>query len=224
MTPAYGPGERWEYSNPNYQILGRLIEVVSGQEFQAYVTANILQPVGMEHSFVADGEIHDSMATGHTPWFTTKRALAQTPTDRVTAPQGGIIATAGDMARYMQMMMNGQDDVLSAAGKAQMMRPASAASPSYGFGWYVEQSNGTVWHTGVSPGFESLAWMLPAEKKAAVVLVNGVSGVGFAETTQLRTGIAARGLGIDYAGEGSRLPQKALFIGLVLLPIVYLFA
>ncbi len=32
-------GERWEYSNLNYQILGRLIEVVSGQEFQAYVAA-----------------------------------------------------------------------------------------------------------------------------------------------------------------------------------------
>jgi CubicO group peptidase (beta-lactamase class C family) len=224
VTPAYGPGQRWEYSNLNYQILGRLIEVVSGQEFQAYVTANILEPVGMEHSFVADGEIHDSMATGHEPWFTTKRALAENPTHRATAPQGGIIATASDLARYMQMMLNGQDDVLSAAGKAQMMRPASAASPTYGFGWYVDQGNGSVWHTGASPGFESLAWMLPAQKKGAVVLVNAVGGVGFAETTELRTGIAARGLGIDYVGEGSRLPQKALFIGLALLPITYLLS
>ena len=66
VTPAYEPDERWEYSNTNYQILGRLIEVVSGQEFQAYIAANILEPVGMEHSFVADGEIHESMATGHT--------------------------------------------------------------------------------------------------------------------------------------------------------------
>ena len=224
VAPAHGPGERWEYSNLNYQILGRLIEVVSGQEFQAYVTSNILEPVGMEHSFVADGRVHDSMATGHTSWFATKRALAETPTDRATAPQGGIIATAGDLARYMQMMMNGQDDVLSAAGKALMMRPASAASPSYGLGWYVDTGNGSVWHTGASPGFESLAWMIPAQKKGAVALVNGVGGVGFAETTELRTGIAARGLGIDYAGEGSRLPQKALLIGLVLLPIVYLFS
>ena len=223
VTPAYGPGERFEYSNLNYRILGRLIEVVTGQEFQAYVTSHILQPVGMGHSFVADGEAHDSMATGHTSWFTTKRALGQTPTDRATAPQGGIISTAGDLALYLQMMMNGQDDVLSAAGKALMMRPASAASPFYGFGWYVE-SNGGVWHTGASPGFESLAWLLPAQQKGAVVLVNAVSGVGFAETTELRTGIAAAGLGIDYSGEGSRLAQQALFIGLVLLPIGYLMS
>ncbi len=224
VAPTHGPGEQFEYSNLNYRILGRLVEVVSGQEFGAYVTSNILEPVGMWHSFVADGQVHDSMATGHASWFGIKRPLADRPTDRATAPQGGIIATAGDLARYMQMMLNGQDDVLSAAGKVQMMRSASAASPAYGFGWYVDQGNGTVWHTGVSPGFESLAWMRPAEKKGAVVLVNGVGGVGFAETTELRTGIAARGIGIHYAGDGSRLPQKALFIGLVLLPIVYLFS
>ncbi len=81
-----------------------------------------------------------------------------------------------------------------------------------------------MWHTGASPGFESLAWMLPDQKKGAVVLVNGVGGVGFAETTELRTGIAARGLGLSYDGEGSRLPQQALLVSLVLLPAVYLLS
>ena len=124
----------------------------------------------------------------------------------------------------MQMMMNGEDDVLSAEGKALMMRPASEASPFYGFGWFVDSGNGSVWHSGASPGFETLATMVPAEKKAVVVLVNGGSGVGFGETTQLRNGITARALGLDYGGEGSRWSQKALFIGLVLLPIVYLLS
>lgn len=223
-VPAGRPGETWEYSNLNYQILGRLIEVVSGQDYQTYVTAHILEPVGMDHSVVADGTTHSSMATGHTPWFGTKRPLTDSPPGRATAPQGGIIATAGDLALYMQMMLNGRDDVLSAAGKAQMMRPASAASPSYGLGWHLDPGNGSVWHTGSSPGFESLAWMIPAQKKGAVVLVNAVGGIGFGETTELRTAIAARALGVDYAGEGSRLPQKALFIGLVILPIAYLLS
>lgn len=117
MKPAYEPDERWEYSNTNYLILGRLIEVVSGQDYRVYVAANILEPVGMEHSFVADGEIHESMATGHTPWFGTKRPLPENSTSRGMAPAGGIIASAGDLALYVQMMMNGQDDVLSAAGR-----------------------------------------------------------------------------------------------------------
>ena len=105
-----------------------------------------------------------------------------------------------------------------------MMRPAGAPSPFYGFGWFVDSGNGTVWHSGSSPGFETLATMVPAEKKGVVVLVNGGSGVGFGETAQLRNGITARALGLDYDGEGSRLSQKALFIGLVLLPIVYLLS
>ena len=124
----------------------------------------------------------------------------------------------------MQMMMNGEDDVLSAEGKALMMRPASAASPFYGFGWFVDSGNGSVSHSGSSPGFETLATMVPAEKKAVVVLVNAGSGLGFGETTQLRNGITARAIGLDYDGEGSRWSQKALFISLVLLPIIYLLS
>ncbi len=224
VTPAHGPGERWEYSNANYQILGRVVEVVSVQDYQGYVSANILEPVGMTHSFVADGEVHEEMATGHRPWFGTKRPLSENRTDRGTAPQGGIIASASDLARYLGMMMNGRDDVLSADGKSLMMRPASAVSPSYGLGWFVDGRDETVWHSGTSPGFETLATMDPSEKTGVVVLLNGGSGLGFGETAELRNGITARALGLDYDGEGSRLPQKALFISLVLLPVVYLIS
>lgn len=221
VTPVYKPGERWEYSNTNYQILGRLIEVVSGQEYQAYVASHILQPVGMRHSFVADGEIHRSMAIGHRPWFGTERPLPVHRTDRTTAPQGGIVASAGDLARYLYMMMNGKDDVLSAAGKALMMRPASKASPFYGFGWFVDSGNGMVWHGGTSPGFETRATMLPAEKKAVVVLVNAGSGLAFAQTAPLLDGITARALGLPYENEGSGWALKAWFIGVVVLPVIY---
>ena len=109
----------------------------------------------MEHSFVADGEVHEAMATGHRPWFGTKRPLPENATDRGTAPQGGIVASASDLARYMQMMMNGEDDVLSAEGKALMMRPASAASPFYGFGWFVDPANGTCLAFRVEPRFRN---------------------------------------------------------------------
>jgi CubicO group peptidase (beta-lactamase class C family) len=224
VEPAYEPGGRWEYSNTNYQILGRLVEVVSGQDYQSYVTDSILQPVGMADSFVADGEVHEEMAIGHRPWFGTKRPVPDTRTDRATAPQGGLVASANDLALYLQMMMNGQDDVLSAEGKALMMRPASPASPFYGLGWFLDSGSGTVWHSGSTPGFESLATLAPSEGDAVVVLVNGGSGVGFGETTQLRNGVTAAALGLDYDDEESRWSQQALFLGLVLLPIVYLLA
>ncbi|MCB0912844.1 MAG: beta-lactamase family protein [Propionibacteriaceae bacterium] len=221
---AHPPGEAWEYSNANYLVLGRLIEVVSGQDYQAYVTAHILEPLGMRHSFVSDGQVHLAMATGHTPWFGTRRPLADNATSRGMAPAGGVVASAADLARYLQVMMNGTDDVLSADGKAAMMRPAGGTSPFYGFGWFVDAGRGTVWHSGSTPGFESLATMLPDEREAVVVLVNGGSGIGFGETSRLRNGITAMALGLDDQGEGSRWPQQALFVSLVLLPIGYLLS
>ena len=66
--------------------------------------------------------------------------------------------------------------------------------------------------------------MIPTQDTAVVVLVNGGSGVGFQETSKLRNAITAQALGLDYDGEGSRMQQKALFIGLVLLPVIYLLS
>ena len=75
MEPAHGAGELWAYSNANYQVLGRLVEVVGGQPFPGYIETNILQPIGMHNSFVSDGNVYPSMATGHSPWFGVKRPL-----------------------------------------------------------------------------------------------------------------------------------------------------
>ena len=125
-TPAYEPGAKWEYSNANYQILGALIEAVSGLDYASYIETKILEPIGMEHSFVADGQSHDAMATGHRPWFGTKRPIEGSMTDRVTAPQGGVIASARDLARYLAIMMNGEDDIISAKGKGRHDAPRPA--------------------------------------------------------------------------------------------------
>ena len=221
VVPAYPPGTTWEYSNLNYQLLGRVIEVVSGQDNQGYVESNILIPVGMTNSFVADGETHEEMATGHRPWFGTKRPIAGHATRRSSAPQGGVIASARDLARYLRVMLNGEDDVLSASGKAAMMRPASDASPSYGFGWSLDADSGSVWHSGSSPGVETLATMVPATETGVVVLVNAGSGVGFGETGPLLNGITAHATGLEYDGEGSRWGQKLTFVALVAAPFVY---
>lgn len=220
-TPAYAPGTRWAYSNANYHVLGALIEAVSGRDYASYIEADILEPAGMADSFVADGETYDAIARGHTPWFGGSRAVPERPTDRLSAPAGGIIATARDTARYLAMMMNGEDDILSAASKSQMMRPASDASPFYGFGWYVDASDGTVSHSGLTPGVETLAIMVPAERKGVVILLNSGSGMGFGENAALFNGISARALGLEEASEGGRWSRKALFVSFALLPLVF---
>ncbi len=56
--------------------------------------------------------------------------------------------------------------------KPNIERPASGASPYYGFGWCLDSGNETVWHSGLVPGFESLVTPAPSERAGGVVLFN----------------------------------------------------
>jgi len=221
---AHQPGTQWEYSNANYQILGALVEEVSGMDYAAYVEGRILAPLGMTSSFVSDGGVYPDMATGHRPWFFGKRAMPENRTDLFNAAAGGVVASANDLALYLAAMMNGQDDIISGQSKSLMMEPASDNSPFYGLGWFLDTEQGTAFHTGSTPGVETLATLLPESREAAVVLVNAGSGIGFGETRQLRNAVSAAALGLPYFGESSRIQQKALYVGLCLMPLAFLLS
>lgn len=223
-SPRYAPGAHWEYSNANYQILGAVIEKMSGQAFASYIEARILQPIGMDRSFVADGQSHDAMAVGHQPWFGSKRPLRDDRTDRVNAPAGGVVSTASDMASYLAVMLNGQHDVISAESKATMLRPASDASPFYGLGWAIDPQNGTAYHSGLTPGVETLAVLSPSNNRAVVILVNANSGFGFGENAALFRGVSRRALGLEDHGGGSSWGPKSLFLMFALLPVTFVIA
>ncbi len=222
ITLANRPGEVWAYSNANYQILGRVIEVVSGKPFDIYMTEKVLVPAGMADSYVFNGERRPEAATGHRPFFFGKIANDESLTGRGSGPQGGIVATAKDMATYLALMMNGEDDILSSEGKAMMMRPASEASPNYGFGWFLDAEQGLVFHSGANPGFEALATMRPSDRRAVVVLTNAGSGMAFGQTTELRNRVTAHYLDLPYAGEATPWGMIAGLLVLASLPVIYL--
>lgn len=224
QAPATAPGTHWEYSNANYLILGRVIERVAAQPYADYVEAHILQPLGMDHTYVSGGGTAGPLALGHVPWFGSMRAVDSERPGLGSAPQGGIVSTASDLARYLRMMLNGQDDILSAADKARMLEPANDASPGYGLGWMLNAEEQSAYHTGLSPGFETIAAMIPAKRRGVLVLTNGGSGMGFAETTQLRYGIVSRGLGLPPPGDTGRGMRIANFLTLAAAPVILLLA
>ena len=222
IVPASDPGQRWWYSNANYLVLGRLVEVVSGRDFADYIETEILAPAGMGNSFVSDGAIHETIATGHPPWFMGRRPVADRRTSRVMAPAGGVIASATDLARYLAIMTNGEDDLISADNKALMLRPASPASPFYGLGWFLDPANETAYHTGVSPGVETIAALSTSDRRGVVVLINAGSGMGFGLTADLLYGSTALGLGNDYEGIGSQWSAQLFFVMMMALPLFFL--
>jgi len=221
IEPARTPGAGWEYSNANYQILGAVIEQLSGETYADYIKQRIFEPLGMNESVVVVGPVPDTMATGHRPWFGGVRAASGAEGLRINAPVGGIASSAKDMGRYLPIWLNCEDDVLSAAGKTAMMTPSGPASPMYGLGWSIDPTLGTVYHTGLVPGAETLASINPSDGTAAAVMVNANGGLGFADTWYLIGGAGARALGQAHVDDGSRLGPKVAYLSIALLPPLF---
>ena len=222
LPPVRTPGSGWEYSNANYQILGAVIEQASGESYADYIEQHIFEPLGMTDSVVVIGADPPAMATGHRPWFAGVRASAGGEGYRINAPAGGIAASARDMGRYLAMWLSGEDDILSASGKASMLAPSGPASPLYGLGWSIDPARGAVYHAGLVPGAETLASFSPGEGKGVVVMVNANGGLGFADTWYLIGGTGARALGQIHEDDGSRLGPKVAYLSIVLLPPLFL--
>ncbi|MAP48934.1 MAG: serine hydrolase [Oceanicaulis sp.] len=221
--PAQAPGTGWAYSNANYQMLGAVIEAVSGQTYPDYVESNILRPAGMHDSHVLKGEPVEGLATGHRPWMFGHRPYDAHWGDRVHAPSGGIVSSAADMALYLSLMLNGEDDLVSAASKAEMVRPASEGSPYYGLGWALDPEGGYALHTGLTPGFETIALLEPAQQRGVVVLINASGGMGFGGVQPLLFGITNLALGEPYEA-GAGWGARSLYLLVLLMPLVYLAA
>ncbi len=215
---ATTPGEKWAYSNANYQLLSRVVEILSDQEFGDYIEDQIMKPLGMDDSRMIDWKAGGKDAVGHRPMFWTKMRYDGRGAGRGSLVQGGVMSSARDMARYLAMMMNGQDDIISTASKAEMMKPASDVSPRYGLGWFVAPEQGFVFHSGANPGFEALATMRPEKKQAFVILANGGSGLAFGDTGYLRRGATVLAIG----GPKEKRPgimMKVVFVILAVLPL-----
>nr|WP_237452975.1 serine hydrolase domain-containing protein [Qipengyuania vulgaris] len=225
VPPANAPGAVWEYSNANYQILGAVIEEVSGQNYSNYIDERIFKPLGMTNSLVVSGPNPAGMATGHRPWFGSVRAYASGDGYPINASAGGIVASVEDMGRYLAMWLNGEDDILSANTKSEMVMASGPASPSYGLGWSIDAEHEAVYHIGLVPGAEALVSFRPAEKKGVVVLANANGGLGFADTWYLIGGVGARALGQSHDDDGSRWGPKIAYLSIAILPPLFvLFA
>src|SRR5450759_3259248 len=115
----FEPGTAWNYSNIGIAALGRIIEVVTGQPYDRFLAERIFQPLEMKDTFfLVPADKANRVASVYT--YETdglKRVAMSQP--RFPAPEGGLLSTAGDMARFHQMLLdkgtlNGQR-ILSAA-------------------------------------------------------------------------------------------------------------
>ncbi len=144
----FEPGTAWNYSNIGIAALGRIIEVVAGQPYDRFLAERIFQPLDMKDTFFfVPPDKAGRLASVYTYEAEgLKRAPMSQP--KFPAPEGGLLSTAGDMARFHQMLLekgslNGRR-ILSAAAVEAMttsqtgsMKAGFAPGVGHGFGFEV---------------------------------------------------------------------------------------
>src|ERR1035438_8754920 len=115
----FEPGTAWNYSNIGIAALGRIIEVVTSQPYDRFLAERIFQPLAMKDTFFfVPPDKANRVASVYTYEADGLQLVPMVPA-KFPAPEGGLFSTAGDMARFHQMLLdkgalNGQR-VLSAA-------------------------------------------------------------------------------------------------------------
>ena len=170
----FQPGEKWNYSNSGYVLLGYLIEKISQQSYSEFVQENILTPLGMKDSgYDSNSAIILHRASGYAP--SAKGTIHAGYIDMsIPFSAGALYSTTEDLLRWEQGLMGGK--LLSAASLAKMTTPFKN---DYAFGLAVHAVNGhkVIEHGGGIEGFNTDIAYYPEDKLTVVVLANLNGGV-----------------------------------------------
>lgn len=175
--PDMSPGEAFEYSNPGYELLGSLIERVSGQKFPAFMQARIFGPLGMTHTFSLPNEKRRAdrlLAMSYTGSTDAPEAYPSDDLDNLYG-SGSIYTTVDDMALYDEALYAGTLLPVSALEEAfQPVNLNDGSTEPYGFGWEIEESDGQpyVAHSGAWLGFNSDYVRILDKHLSVIVLLN----------------------------------------------------
>ncbi len=188
------PGVRFEYSNTNYDILGLLIQTISGMPYETYIEEKIFAPLKMQNSFTSlDAARAGGISSGYISFFgMTLEYDRFMPYSRTVTPSAGLFASAEDMARYLIAHLNeGRSPdgaaILSPQGIAELHTPGVQIGEqvSYAMGWTIfpfpqaaaVSNPGDPVPTGISHGgewanFKGLMVLIPEQELGVVVLIN----------------------------------------------------
>ena len=192
------PGTAYEYASPNYQVLGRVVEVVSGESFAAFVARRIFAPLGMRHSFV-DAASADAagLARGHQMLFGTE-VPRDLPAEPGRLPTAALISSANDLGRFMRAQLRGGEldgaRVATAQSVAAMHRPlVQLQGFGYAMGWRVSNigTEPAVHHGGILPNYRGKMVMLPKLGMGVAVLTNVSTVIGSPSSHHIADGVAA---------------------------------
>jgi CubicO group peptidase (beta-lactamase class C family) len=187
----FTPGTKYSYSNPGVIFLGRIIELLSGDDYEVYVAKNILMPLGMHSSFF-DRAPYYLLANRSHSYFRDDQGLREARFDfdtGITVSNGGLNSPFDDMARYLAFLTGSDQDhpeyevVLPRRSLEEMWTPQIRASAGEGtngtdsqaaLSFFVEQHGAIqlIGHSGDQNGFISHLYLHRPSRTAYLVSFN----------------------------------------------------
>ncbi len=192
----YEPGKQFQYCNLNYNMVGTIIEKLSGERFDGYVKHHILNPLGLYGGYCVDSLDNTLFATLYEYDSASKKftpaPLAYAPrreeiknyvmgnSTPVFSPTGGMKISATDLAKYMIMHMNkGKYKGTRIISKKSARLMQTKISDEEGYGLAIMNINDLIpgkiltGHTGSAYGLYSAMFFYPKKKFGFVVITNG---------------------------------------------------
>lgn len=190
------PGTAYMYCNLNYNMVGTIIEKISGERFDQYVRRHVLAPLGLYGGYCVDSLDKSRFATIYEYRVDSAKYVASpaayaprreeiakyvmgysTP---IFSPTGGMKISATDLANFMLMHMKmGKHRGKRIISKNSAREMQTALSEKEGYGLAIMTKDNLIagkkmkGHTGVAYGLYSAMFFLPEEKFGIVVISNG---------------------------------------------------
>ncbi|USX53489.1 serine hydrolase [Lentzea sp. HUAS12] len=186
------PGERWCYSNAGMGTLGRLVEVITGERYDAALRSRVLEPLGLNATPDAEELLLRSTAVGHVvdPVAGTTSPVARLRLGPENGPAGSRLWLDADaLIRFGRTHLDGTAPdgrrILSPEAVELMRTPQFddywGCLPLYvnwGLGWAIVQEGPelVIGHAGANNGMHSNLVVLPERKAVLAVLANSQTG------------------------------------------------
>ncbi len=182
-------GEKFDYNNSGYVLLGYIIELVSGEKYEDFIRKNIFEKAGMNNSyFASDRRIIKNRAYGYhqkNDLYVNKTIINYS----VPFASGSLMSTAEDMVKWQDALNKNlildSEQIRKAFTKYKVN---SGEELSYGYGWHLKDIDGiaTREHGGSIFGFKSMSVYIPSED----IYVIGFSNCDCHSPTQVTKDIA----------------------------------
>lgn len=165
----FKPGEKFNYSNSGYVLLGYIVEKVSGQSYEQFGRENIFQPLAMNDTGYDSGRsILKHRASGYTP---AGDSLVNAAYLDMTIPHaaGALYSTVGDLYLWDQALTT--EKLLTKKSRDATFTPDKN---EYGYGWGVRRQFDrlNMAHGGGINGFATMISRFPEDKATVIVLSN----------------------------------------------------